>query len=42
MLAEKMRGRRGREAAREGDAAGAGGRGEGASAQGLQTARCFA
>jgi len=41
MLAEKMRGRRVREAAR-GDEAEAGGRGEGASAQGLQTARCFA
>ena len=41
MLAEKMRGRRGREPARGGEAE-AGGRGEGASAQGLQTARCFA
>jgi RNA polymerase sigma-70 factor (ECF subfamily) len=41
MLAEKMRGRRGREAAR-GDEAEAGGRGEGATAQGLKTARCFA
>jgi RNA polymerase sigma-70 factor, ECF subfamily len=43
MLAEKMRGRRGREAARGvGEAEAAGGRGEGAAAQGLQTARCFA
>jgi RNA polymerase sigma-70 factor (ECF subfamily) len=42
MLAEKMRGRRGREAAREGGTEAAGGRGEGATAQGLKTARCFA
>ena len=41
MLAEKMRGRRGREAAR-GDEAEAGGEGRGATAQGLKTARCFA
>ena len=42
MLAEKMRGRRVRESAREGDAAGEGGEGRGVPAQGLKTARCFA
>ncbi|HWW76604.1 MAG TPA: sigma-70 family RNA polymerase sigma factor [Pyrinomonadaceae bacterium] len=42
MLAEKMRGRRVRESAREGGAAGEGGEGRGVPAQGLKTARCFA
>jgi RNA polymerase sigma-70 factor (ECF subfamily) len=41
MLAEKMRGRRGRESAR-GDEAEAGGQGREAAAQGLKTARCYA
>jgi RNA polymerase sigma-70 factor (ECF subfamily) len=42
MLAEKMRGQRGTEAQRESEAEEAGGGGDGATARGLRTARCFA
>jgi RNA polymerase sigma-70 factor (ECF subfamily) len=42
MLAEKMRGRRGREAAHGDEAEAAGGEDCGAPAQGLKTARCYA